>query len=189
MQVDRRPPASTYRVQLSSSFTLEDVANQVPYLAELGITDIYLSPICTARPGSTHGYDIVDHTTIDPERGGFEGWQKLCGMLRQHGLGVILDVVPNHMAADPVHNMLWRQVLGDGPSSPASRYFDVDWRPLTGLIRDKVLLPVLEEPYGAMLAHGRVGLERVDGEIRVRCDGLHLPAARGSVDSGISDEE
>src|SRR5262245_45161422 len=189
MQTDRLPPASTYRVQLSSSFTLEDVANQIPYLAELGITDVYLSPIYAARPGSPHGYDIVDHSAIDRERGGCERWQKLCGVLREHSMGVVLDVVPNHMAADPVHNLLWRQVLGDGPTSPASIYFDVDWRPLSGLIRDKVLLPVLEEPYGAALLQGHVALERAGNEIRIRCGGLNLPLAAGSVDPAISDQE
>src|SRR4029453_6148602 len=151
MRSDRVPPASTYRVQLSSSFTLDDLSNQVPYLAQLGITDVYLSPIYAAKPDSPHGYDIVDHAAIDPQRGGCEGWRKLCQALRAHGIGVVLEVVPNHMAADPVHNRLWRQVLAEGPSSLASRHFDVDWRPLTGLIRDKVLLPVLEEPYGQAL--------------------------------------
>jgi (1->4)-alpha-D-glucan 1-alpha-D-glucosylmutase len=187
MHPDRVPPASTYRVQLSSSFTLEDLSKQVPYLAELGITDVYLSPINCATPGSTHGYDIVDHATIDTERGGCEGWQKLCQALRAHGLGVVLDVVPNHMAADPVHNRLWRRVLAEGPSSPASRFFDVDWRPLSGLIRDKVMLPVLEEPYGQALLQGRVQLERAGDAIRVRAGGLHLPLAAGSLDSSIDD--
>ena len=187
MRGDHLPPASTYRVQLSSSFTLEDLANQVPYLADLGITDIYLSPIYAAKPGSTHGYDIIDHDTIDAERGGCDGWRKLCQALRAHDLGVILDVVPNHMAADPVHNLLWRQVLAEGPKSTASRYFDVDWQPLTGLIRDKVLLPVLEEPYGQALLEGHVRLERVNGEIRLRSGGLHLPLAAGSIDPAIDD--
>jgi (1->4)-alpha-D-glucan 1-alpha-D-glucosylmutase len=182
------PPASTYRVQLSFTFTLHDLAAQVHYLAELGVTDIYLSPICAATPGSTHGYDIVDHGAIDPERGGCDGWNKLCGAAREHGMGLVLDVVPNHMAAHPVFNRLWRQVLSDGPSSPASRYFDVDWRPLSGLIHDKVLLPVLEEPYGESLQHKRIRIERNEEECRVRYNALHLPLAPGSLDPGISDQ-
>jgi (1->4)-alpha-D-glucan 1-alpha-D-glucosylmutase len=181
-------PASTYRVQLSCTFTLDDLTAQVPYLAELGITDIYLSPICAATPGSTHGYDIVNHDAIDPERGGCEGWLKLCNAVRAHAMGLVLDVVPNHMSAHPVFNRLWRQVLSDGPSSPASRYFDVDWRPLTGLIRDKVLLPVLDEPYGDTLQHARLRIERAAEECRVRYSELHLPLAPGSFDSRISDE-
>ena len=193
MSVDHLPPpASTYRIQLSRTFTLYDLAAHVRYLAELGITDIYLSPILAATPGSTHGYDIVDHGAIDPERGGCEGWTKLCGAVREHGLGVVLDVVPNHMAAHPVFNRLWRQVLSDGPSSPASRYFDVDWRPLSGLIRDKVLLPVLEEPYGETLQHQRIRIERVDENGAKECrvgynNALHLPLAPGSFDHAISD--
>jgi malto-oligosyltrehalose synthase len=189
MRSDRVPPASTYRVQLSSSFTLDDLANQVPYLAQLGITDLYLSPIYAAKPGSPHGYDIVDHAAIDPQRGGCEGWRKLCQALRAHGLGVVLDVVPNHMAADPVHNRLWRQVLAEGPSSLASRHFDVDWRPLTGLIRDKVLLPVLEEPYGQALLQGGVQVERAGGETHVRVGGLHVPLAAGSIHPSIDDAD
>ena len=182
------PPASTYRVQLSFTFTLHDLAEQVPYLAELGITDVYLSPISAATPGSTHGYDIVDHDAIDPERGGCDGWRKLCDAVRAHAMGLVVDVVPNHMAAHPVFNRLWRQVLRDGPSSPASRYFDVDWRPLTGLIRDKVLLPVLEEPYGETLQHMIIHIERDAQECRVRYQALHLPLAPGSIDPNISDD-
>src|SRR4030095_17210794 len=101
---------------------------------------------------------------------------------------VVLDVVPNHMSAHPVFNRLWRQVLSAGPSSRASRYFDVDWRPLTRLIRDKVLLPVLEEPYGETLQHRRIRIERDGEECRVRYNALHLPLAPGSLDAAISDE-
>jgi (1->4)-alpha-D-glucan 1-alpha-D-glucosylmutase len=176
------PPASTYRVQLSSSYTLNDLANQVPYLAELGVTDIYLSPIYTARPGSTHGYDIVDHTKVDPQLGGCEDWRRLCSALHSCAVRVILDVVPNHMAADPVHNLLWRQLLRDGPSSPTARYFDVDWQPLTGLIRDKVILPVLEEPYGAALLQRKVALERSGSQLLVRYGAVHFPLAPSSLD-------
>ncbi len=143
---ERTVPTSTYRVQLSDRFTLDDLAAQVPYLARLGVSHVYLSPIYTARPGSPHGYDIVDYGCINRELGGQAAWRRLADTLRVHGMGAVLDVVPNHMAADPEHNALWRKVLRDGPSSPAARFFDIDWRPLTGLVRDKVLLPILEEP-------------------------------------------
>lgn len=189
MSPSHLPPSSTYRVQLSSSFTLKDLAAHVPYLAELGISDIYLSPIQSARPGSPHGYDIVDHGTIDEQLGGRDGWQALGDALRARSLGVVLDVVPNHMAADPVHNALWRQMLGEGATSPAARHFDVDWRPLTGLIRNKVLLPLLEEPYGAALVQGLVRLDRIDGEVAVRYRGLHLPLAGNSFDVALADQE
>src|SRR5262245_46637820 len=175
-------PASTYRVQLSARFTLNDLACQLAYLAELGITDVYLSPIYVARPGSTHGYDIVDHGNIDPQLGGCEGWRRLCNALHNSGVGVILDVVPNHMAADPVHNKLWRQVLREGPSSPTARYFDVDWSPLTGLIHNQVILPVLEEPYGEALAQHRVVLKRSGRQVLVRYGSIDLPLAPDSLD-------
>jgi (1->4)-alpha-D-glucan 1-alpha-D-glucosylmutase len=181
------PPASTYRVQLSSSFTFDDLSREIPYLADLGITDIYLSPIHAARPGTTHGYDIVDHTRIDPQLGGEPGWMRFREIVRAHRLGVILDVVPNHMAADPVHNLLWRRMLAEGPISPAARHFDVDWRPLTGMIRDKVLLPVLDEPYGSALIHGKVVLEETGKGYRVRIGDVHLPLANDTVEaSGMS---
>ena len=166
---------------------MDDLANHIPYLAELGITHVYLSPIYTARPGSTHGYDVVDHSSINPELGGCEGWRQLCHSLRAYSLGAVLDIVPNHMAADPVHNLLWRQVLADGPSSVGSRYFDVDWQPLSGLIRNKVMLPVLEEPYGEALLQRRIRLEREGGETRVRYSAVHLPLSSRSFESDVSE--
>jgi (1->4)-alpha-D-glucan 1-alpha-D-glucosylmutase len=187
MDAQDLPPASTYRVQLSASFTLNDLAGLVPYLADLGVTDIYLSPIYSARPGSVHGYDIVDHGCIDSQLGGCEGWRSLCNALHSRGLRVVLDVVPNHMAADPVNNPLWRQMLREGSTSQAARYFDVDWRPLTGLIRDKVILPVLEQPYGEALLRRRVALERSGSEVVVRCGSIHLPLAVGSLSGAFRD--
>ena len=183
MRADRGQtvPTSTYRVQLSHRFTLDDLAAQVPYLARLGISHVYLSPIYSARPESPHGYDIVDYGCINCELGGRPAWQRLSEALSIHKLGVVLDVVPNHMAADPVHNALWRQVLREGPSSQAARFFDIDWRPLTGLVRDKVLLPFLEEPYGQALINGAVQLARRDEcGLYIRCGGLDLPMSPAS---------
>jgi malto-oligosyltrehalose synthase len=170
-------------VQLSKRFTLDDLAAQVPYLAQLGVSHVYLSPIYAARPDSPHCYDIVDYGCINRELGGPPAWQRLCETLRNHELRVILDVVPNHMAADPVNNMLWRRVLRDGPDSEAAKFFDIDWRPLTGFVRDKVLLPFLEEPYGQALTRGTVHLEQAGGELRVGCCGLHLPLSSCSVEA------
>jgi (1->4)-alpha-D-glucan 1-alpha-D-glucosylmutase len=179
---ERTVPGSTYRVQLSARFTLDDLAAQVPYIARLGITHVYLSPIYRARPESPHGYDIVDYGCINRELGGMAAWRRLTETLRNHRIGVVLDVVPNHMAADPVNNALWRQVLRDGSASPAARFFDIDWRPLTGLVRDKVLLPMLEEPYGQALTKGAVQVEFEDNELRIRCGGVHLPLSPASVE-------
>ena len=177
----QKVPASTYRVQLSHRFTLDDLAAQVPYLARLGISHVYLSPIYSARPESPHGYDIVDYRCINRELGGLPAWQRLSAALSTHELGVVLDVVPNHMAADPVHNPLWHQVLREGPSSQSARFFDIDWRPLTGLVRDKVLLPILEEPYGQALINGKVQLARRDaGGLHVMCCGVQLPLSPAS---------
>jgi len=103
---ERTIPGSTYRVQLSHRFTLDDLAAQVPYIARLGVTHVYLSPIYSARPGSPHGYDIVDYGCVNRELGGMAAWRRLTEALRVHHLGVVLDVVPNHMAADPENNPL-----------------------------------------------------------------------------------
>jgi malto-oligosyltrehalose synthase len=184
----RFAPSSTYRVQLSSHFTLDDVAAQVPYFARLGVSHVYLSPIYTSRPGSPHGYDIVDYGCINRELGGQAAWRRLSEVLRLHGMGLVLDVVPNHMAADPEHNALWRQVLRDGPTSPAARFFDIDWRPLTGLVRDKVLLPILEEPYGQALMKGAVQVEPGTQEYQIRCSSMTLPLAAGSLEHLIASQ-
>jgi (1->4)-alpha-D-glucan 1-alpha-D-glucosylmutase len=175
-------------VQLSDRFTLDDLAAQVPYLARLGVSHVYLSPIYTARPGSPHGYDIVDYGCINRELGGQAAWRRLVDGLRVHGMGVVLDVVPNHMAADPEHNALWRQVLRNGPSSPAARFFDIDWRPLTGLVRDKVLLPILEEPYGQALMKGAVQVEHGAQEYQIRSGSLRLPLAPATLETLVGNQ-
>ena len=169
-------------MQLSHRFTLDDLADQVPYLARLGISHVYLSPIYAARPGSPHGYDIVDYGCINCELGGHQAWTRLCESLRMHRLAVVLDIVPNHMAADPMNNVLWRQVLREGPASQAARFFDIDWRPLTGLVRDKVLLPMLEEPYGQALVNGHVRLARDDRGLHIQCGSLTLPLSHASAE-------
>ncbi|HKH70499.1 MAG TPA: malto-oligosyltrehalose synthase [Vicinamibacterales bacterium] len=185
---ERTVPTSTYRVQLSDRFTLDDLAAQVPYIARLGISHVYLSPIYTARPGSPHGYDIVDYGCINRELGGQPAWRRLTDILRAHHMGVVLDVVPNHMAADPERNALWRQVLRDGPSSQAARFFDIDWRPLTGLVRDSVLLPLLEEPYGQALTKGVVQLEPGANEYHIRCGSLNVPLAPSTLNALIGSQ-
>jgi malto-oligosyltrehalose synthase len=178
---ERAVPSSTYRVQLSARFTLDDLAAQVPYLARLGVSDVYLSPIYTARPGSSHGYDIVDYRCINRELGGQPAWHRLSETLRIHGMGAVLDVVPNHMAADPENNGLWRQVLREGAASRAARFFDIDWWPLTGLVRNKVLLPILDEPYGQALMKGAVQVEAAGDGFQIRCGSRPLPLAAASL--------
>jgi (1->4)-alpha-D-glucan 1-alpha-D-glucosylmutase len=157
-----RIPASTYRLQLTPRFGFRDAARLVPYLAELGITDVYLSPIFAATIGSEHGYDTVDHNQLREELGGDEGFAELCGAARAEGLGMLLDFVPNHMGIGPA-NAWWMDVLENGPSSLHAAYFDVDWKPAKQALENKVLVPVLGDQYGAVLERGELRLLREGG--------------------------
>lgn len=151
-------PVSTYRVQLTADFGFHDTAAIVPYLASLGVTHIYLSPVLESAPGSRHGYDVVDHGRLSRERGGAEGWRVLQGSLREHGLGCVVDIVPNHMAVpapESANPALWA-VLRDGPSSPYARWFDVDWAGGDG----RIVLPVLGTSLGEALADGVLARDR-----------------------------
>jgi (1->4)-alpha-D-glucan 1-alpha-D-glucosylmutase len=155
----RRIPLATYRVQLHRGFTFDDARRIVPYLSRLGISDLYCSPILRAREGSNHGYDVIDATTLNPELGGEESFARLQQALREHEIGVLLDIVPNHMAAVP-ENDWWMSVLENGPHSRYINYFDIEWKPvLMGSKQEnKVLLPVLGKPYGATLESGELRL-------------------------------
>ncbi|MFI5349347.1 MAG: malto-oligosyltrehalose synthase [Elusimicrobiota bacterium] len=154
----RRTPLTTYRLQLHRGFDFRAAAAQADYLARLGITDCYTSPILKARPGSTHGYDITDHNTLNPELGGEDGYASFVAALRAQGLGHLLDFAPNHMAADAAVNPWWRDVLENGPSSPYADYFDIDWNPEKPELKNKVLLPILGDQYGAVLERGELKL-------------------------------
>ncbi|WP_406282958.1 malto-oligosyltrehalose synthase [Streptomyces sp. NBC_00209] len=149
-------PTATYRLQLQPEFPFRAAEDAVPYLASLGVSHLHLSPVLEAVPGSRHGYDVTDHGRVRAELGGEEGLRRLARTAREHGLGLVLDIVPNHMAADPVHNHALREVLREGPESPYARWFDIDWAAGDG----RMLLPVLG---------GRIGDEmarmRVDGEV------------------------
>src|SRR5579884_1545754 len=125
----RSAPGCTYRVQLNSAFRFSAAAAVVPYLAELGVTHLYCSPILQATPGSTHGYDVVDPGRISDELGGREGLNALSGALSDAGLGMVVDLVPNHMATAGRDNPWWWDVLENGPSSVRARSFDIDWDP------------------------------------------------------------
>ena len=123
----------------------------MPYLKQLGITHLYASPFLKARPGSTHGYDIVDHERLNPELGGDEGFARLSDALKQHDLGLILDFVPNHMGVGHADNAWWLDVLEWGPKSPYAAFFDIDWDALPHRRHPGVLLPILGRPYGDAL--------------------------------------
>jgi (1->4)-alpha-D-glucan 1-alpha-D-glucosylmutase len=154
-------PISSYRLQLSAQFGFEDAARALPYLHELGITDCYSSPILKASPGSTHGYDIVDHGVLNAELGTTDEFDTFAESLKQRQMGLILDFVPNHMGLDPSANVWWRDVLEHGQGSPYADYFDIDWDPVTPEIKGRLLLPILQDGYGEVLHRGdlRVGFD------------------------------
>ena len=150
-------PRATARLQLHKDFTFEQAAQVLPYYAALGVSHIYCSPILTARAGSTHGYDIVDPTRINPELGGEEGFRRFVARLRAAGMGLILDIVPNHMGVGP-ENPWWQHVLEWGRASPYARWFDIDWEPADETLRGKLMAPVLGQPYGEALDAGEIRL-------------------------------
>jgi (1->4)-alpha-D-glucan 1-alpha-D-glucosylmutase len=151
-------PTATYRVQLTKDFTFDDAAAIVSYLKSLGISHLYASPFLKARPGSTHGYDIVDHDRLSPELGGDEGFTRLSEALKQNDLGLILDFVPNHMGVGHADNAWWLDVLEWGQKSPFAAAFDIDWEGLPYRRNPGVLLPILGRPYGDALQAGEIEL-------------------------------
>jgi (1->4)-alpha-D-glucan 1-alpha-D-glucosylmutase len=150
-------PRATYRLQFSRDFGFADAERIVPYLARLGISHIYCSPLLKARPGSTHGYDIVDHNAFNPEIGDRAGFERLAATLAAHDMGIVLDIVPNHMGVGP-DNAWWMDVLEHGEASRYADFFDIDWRPLKAELRDRILLPVLGDHYGRVLESGELRL-------------------------------
>jgi (1->4)-alpha-D-glucan 1-alpha-D-glucosylmutase len=154
-----RIPRATYRVQLNAGFTLKDLTAVVPYLAALGISHVYCSPYFRARAGSAHGYDVVDHNSFNPEIGGREDFDRFVATLRAHGMGHILDIVPNHVGVMGSDNAWWMDVLENGQASIYADYFDIDWNPANAALADKVLVPVLADPYGIVLERGELRLE------------------------------
>ncbi|MEV6182540.1 malto-oligosyltrehalose synthase [Streptomyces sp. NPDC052015] len=145
-------PTATYRLQLQPAFPFAAAAATVPYLASLGVSHLHLSPVLEAVPGSLHGYDVVDHARVREELGGEAGLRALSRAAREHGLGLVVDIVPNHMAAVPRHNRALWEVLREGPKSPYARWFDIDWEAQGG----QVLLPVLGGPVGDEISRLRV---------------------------------
>jgi (1->4)-alpha-D-glucan 1-alpha-D-glucosylmutase len=158
-------PLATYRLQLTAEFGFDAAAQIVPYLKLLGVTHVYASPFMKARSGSTHGYDIIDHNTLNPELGGDDGFERLSATLKSHGLGLILDFVPNHMGVHFADNPWWLDVLEWGDASPCAASFDIDWEILPFRRRPGVLLPILGTSYGQALEQGEIILkfDRAEG--------------------------
>jgi (1->4)-alpha-D-glucan 1-alpha-D-glucosylmutase len=163
-------PRATYRLQLHRDFAFADATALVPYLAALGVSHVYCSPYLRARPGSRHGYDIIDHGALNPEIGDRDDFERFVAALQAHGMGQILDMVPNHMGVMGADNAWWIDVLENGPASIYAGYFDIDWWPLDPALAGKVLLPVLGEHYGNVLERGelKLGYEAATGAFAVR---------------------
>ena len=151
-------PRATYRLQVNRDFDLSRVTALLSYLDELGVSHCYLSPILQARPGSRHGYDITDHSSLNPEIAGAEEFEQFVAGLRRRGMGQIMDMVPNHMGIMGADNGWWLDVLENGQASRFAGYFDIDWYATAGELSGRVLLPVLGDHYGAVLANGELQL-------------------------------
>ncbi|NVN01427.1 MULTISPECIES: malto-oligosyltrehalose synthase [Asaia] len=151
------PLTATLRLQFHREFTFDQAIPLVPYFRKLGISHIYASPLLASTPGSMHGYDTIDCHRIDPDRGGIEGLRRLVARLRQEGMGLILDIVPNHMGVGP-DNGWWMDVLRLGQRSVYAQHFDIDWRPADVSLHHKVLLPFLGAPLGDIIHSGELTL-------------------------------
>ncbi|QPF83441.1 malto-oligosyltrehalose synthase [Bradyrhizobium genosp. L] len=157
-------PIATYRLQLTADFDFDAAARVAPYLKSLGISHVYASPFTKARKGSSHGYDVVDHTRFNPELGGEQGFMRLGEALKRSDLGLILDFVPNHVGVHFADNPWWLDVLEWGPVSPHAVSFDIDWDQLPYRARGGVLLPILGGSYGEVLERGEIELRYDDSE-------------------------
>jgi (1->4)-alpha-D-glucan 1-alpha-D-glucosylmutase len=167
--VAARIPRATYRLQLHRDFTFSQAAELVPYLHALGVSHCYASPVFSARPGSRHGYDVTDHNAFNPELGGAPGFETLVTALHAHGMGLMLDIVPNHIGVLGAGNAWWLDVLEHGPASRYAGFFDIDWQPQNDQLHNKVLLPVLGAQYGDVLESGDLKLvfNRTEGAFGV----------------------
>jgi (1->4)-alpha-D-glucan 1-alpha-D-glucosylmutase len=174
-------PSATYRIQLNRDFSFDDAAAVSGYLAELGVTHVYCSPYLQAARGSTHGYDVIDHTRPNVELGGEEGLRRFVAALKAAGLGQVLDVVPNHMAISTAENWWWADVLENGPSSHFASYFDVEWEPPEARLRNTVLIPILSDHYGRVLEAGELQIVRRGAEFHVRYGENTYPVSPSSL--------
>ena len=177
LQAAASPPRATYRLQLNESFPLAAAREIVPYLAQLGISHVYASPIWASTRGSMHGYDVVDNARVDDELGGREQLDALSAELDAHGMSLILDVVPNHMGIGGGANAWWQDVLENGRASDYAAFFDIDWRPLKHELRNQVLVPVLGDQFGNILERGELRLVCENGAFSIDYYGTPFPIA------------
>jgi (1->4)-alpha-D-glucan 1-alpha-D-glucosylmutase len=179
-------PRATYRLQLQPGFGFEDAAALVPYLADLGVSHLYTSPILQAEAGSRHGYDVVDHGRLNVELGGEEGFDRLVTSVRARSMGLVVDVVPNHMAISPA-NRWWWDVLEHGPASRYAGHFDVDWDHPQSRLRNVILLPVLGDHYDRVLEAGEVALTRDGAGVAVAYGDQRFPLDPSSLAPVLAD--
>ena len=175
-----RIPASTYRLQFNRQFTFAQARDLVPYLHALGITDCYASPYFQARAESLHGYDITDHNKLNTAIGSRDEYDQWIAALHAHGMGQVLDFVPNHMGVGEPLNHWWADVLENGLSSAYAPYFDIEWNPLKSDLRGKVLLPVLGDQYGRVLERGELKVRFEAGSCYLNYYDRELPIAPGT---------
>jgi (1->4)-alpha-D-glucan 1-alpha-D-glucosylmutase len=180
IKTDARVPVSTYRVQMHKDFNFADAQGIAGYLKLLGVGDFYSSPIFEARPGSMHGYDVTRHDRLNPELGGDEGFTRFSAELQRQGLGLLLDIVPNHMGVGN-DSVWWQDVLENGHASLYSEYFDIDWAPLKPALRNKLLLPILGDQYGAELESKHIQVSIADGHARIHYWDHTMPVAPRTV--------
>ena len=160
-------PLSTYRIQFHNEFGLQQARELADYLHDLGASHLYASPLLEARPGSVHGYDIINHDRLNPEIGNEEDLRALVSDLNARGMSIVLDIVPNHMGVSTA-TPWWRDVLQHGRASEYSEFFDIDWNPLKPELHNKLLLPVLGDQYGEELEQGKLQIREKDGELVVQ---------------------
>jgi (1->4)-alpha-D-glucan 1-alpha-D-glucosylmutase len=175
-----RIPVCTYRLQFNRWFTFAQARELIPYLRKLGVSDVYASPYFQASPESMHGYDITDHNQLNAAIGSREEYDAFTGELHAHGMGQVLDFVPNHMGVMQPGNKWWMDVLENGPSSMYAPYFDIDWHPLKSDLEDKVLLPILTDQYGRVLERGEFKVRFDEGAFYLEYRGQRLPIAPGT---------
>lgn len=177
IETSSKTPTGTCRLQFNQQFTFQQARALVPYLRDLGISHVYASPYFRAGPGSMHGYDIGDHNELNPEIGTREDYDAFVATLHEHGLGQIVDFVPNHMGIGSPVNTWWIDVLENGPSSVFAPHFDIDWQPLKQDLSNRVLLPILGDQYGRVLERGEFKLEFEAGAFFLRYFDTRLPLA------------
>ena len=175
-----RIPTCTYRLQFNRWFTFAQAREIVAYLHELGVSDVYASPYFQASPDSLHGYDITDHNKLNPAIGSRADYDAWIAQLHAHGMGHVLDFVPNHVGIADSRNEWWMDVLENGPSSRYAPYFDIDWEPLISHLRDKVLLPILSDQYGRVLERGELQVRFEEGTFYLLYGERRLPIAPGT---------